>query len=133
MYISDGSGPNLVAVWRSNNLEELIARAALNGVKLYAENEGASVLFEAYDSRARGSIEIFQNGLGILPGTLIRHSTEQNFTGWGLPEPIYFVYPPVAIEFQPSLPPYAVPFGQEGEAWLHAAGDKSPIRTVNHM
>ena len=128
LYITDGSGPNLVALWRSNNLDKLVARAALNGAQLYAENEGASALFEAYDSRARGQVEIREDGLGIIPGTLIRHSIEQDITSWGFPAPIFYVYSPVTIGFRPSISPYDVSAELQGEVWLYDSRAKRPVR-----
>ena len=113
-YIAKGSALNLLAIWRAHGIDKTVKGMALAGTHLFAEGGGASILFEAYDSRARGSVEIFKDGLGILEGTLIQHLTEDSLGDYDLPRPIYVVEPAVAIEFRGSRGPYVVPSGHDG-------------------
>lgn len=116
-YVTGGSAPKLLATWRSIGIEKTIEGMVLGGAHLFAKEEGASSLFEAYDSHAHGSVDIFQDGLGILKGTLIRHLPKDGLENYRLPNPVYIVEPSVAIEFRGDSGPYIVPTGNDGHAW----------------
>jgi hypothetical protein len=138
LYVSDGSAPNALAVWRERGIDKIIKEVALAGTHLFAEAEGASTLFEAYDSLAQGSVsvEVFEDGLGVLKGTLIRHLLRDSLGRYDLPEPIYVVEPAVAVEFRGTSGPYTVPSGNDGCAWRirsqngHPQTAKLPIGLV---
>ena len=128
LYISDGSAQNALAIWRERGIDRIVKEVALAGTHVFAEAEGASTLFEAYDSLAQGSVsvDVFEDGLGILKGTLIRHLIRDSLGRYDLPEPIYVVEPSVAVEFRGTSGPYIVPSWSDGSAWRIRPQDGHP-------
>ena len=132
LYISDGSASNALAIWRERGIDKIIKEVALAGTHLFAEAAGASTLFEAYDSLTPGaaSVDVAEDGLGVLKGTLIQHLLRDSLGRYDLPEPIYVVEPAVAVEIRGARGPYKVPTGNDGDAWRIRSQDGHP-QTVN--
>jgi peptidase E len=76
MYVSGGSTPNLLAVWRTHGIERLLSRAHQTGTILYGSSAGGLCWFHSgltdslgFDGRLRA----FTDGLGLLPGSHCPH------------------------------------------------------------
>jgi len=118
LYMGDGSAPNLVAIWRAQGLDALVKnRVSTSRLSLYAEGDSAAALFQAYDSRATGSLDVHADGLGIFTGSLLRTLSVREAEAYELPKPIYLVKPRIGIMFKSASEPYTIASGDGGNAW----------------
>jgi peptidase E len=130
LYVGDGSAPNLVAIWRAQGLDALVKNGvSTSRLSLYAEGDSAAALFQAYDSRATGVLDVHADGLGIFTGSLLRTLSAREAEAYELPKPIYLVKPRIGIVFKTASEPYKVPSGDSGNAWRvdHRTRERFPL------
>ena len=76
VYVSGGSTPNLLAVWRAHGIDRLLAEAWARGTILCGASAGGNCWFESAvtDSLSLdGSLRPFHGALGLLPGSHCPH------------------------------------------------------------
>jgi peptidase E len=76
IYVGGGSTPNLLAVWRTHGIDDLLRRAWTAGTVLYGSSAGGLCWFESgvTDSLGfDGELHPFTNGLGFLTGSHCPH------------------------------------------------------------
>lgn len=74
VYVGGGNTANLLAVWRAQGLDQILARAWAEGVVLAGISAGMNCWFEASVTDSFGSdLAPLPDGLGLLPGTACPH------------------------------------------------------------
>jgi dipeptidase E len=74
VYVGGGSTANLLAVWRAQGLDEILARAWREGVVLAGISAGMNCWFEGSVTDSFGSdLAPLPDGLGLLPGSACPH------------------------------------------------------------
>lgn len=74
VYVGGGSTANLLAVWRTHGLPEILADAADNGTVLAGISAGMNCWFEASVTDSFGpGLAPLHDGLGFLPGSACPH------------------------------------------------------------
>jgi dipeptidase E len=74
-YVGGGNTANLLAVWRTHGLDELLRDALAEGAVLSGSSAGMNCWFEASttDSFGRAKLAPLHDGLGFLPGSACPH------------------------------------------------------------
>ena len=74
-YVGGGNTANLLAVWRTHGLDELLRDALAEGAVLSGSSAGMNCWFEASttDSFGRSKLAPLYDGLGFLPGSACPH------------------------------------------------------------
>ncbi|MFC1417444.1 Type 1 glutamine amidotransferase-like domain-containing protein [Streptacidiphilus cavernicola] len=73
LYVGGGSTANLLAVWRTHGLDEILREAYAAGVLLCGISAGAACWFEACLTDSFGALAPLPDGLGLLPGSMCPH------------------------------------------------------------
>ena len=74
VYVGGGSTANLLAVWRTHGLPEILAEAADNGTVLAGISAGMNCWFEASVTDSFGpDLGPLRDGLGFVPGSACPH------------------------------------------------------------
>lgn len=74
VYVGGGSTANLLAVWRTHGLPEILAEAADNGTVLAGISAGMNCWFEASVTDSFGpDLAPLHDGLGFVPGSACPH------------------------------------------------------------
>jgi peptidase E len=73
LYVGGGSMRNLLAIWRTHDLDRLLICAWRRGIVLAGISAGAMCWFEGGITRSSGRPEPL-SGLGLLPGSLTVHA-----------------------------------------------------------
>lgn len=76
IYVGGGSMRNLIAIWRTHDLDRILRRAWESGVVLAGLSAGAMCWFEGGVSKSGGRPEATA-GLGMLPGSLSVHDDSE--------------------------------------------------------
>ena len=73
VYVGGGSTANLLAIWRTHGLPDLLREAAANGTVLAGISAGMKCWFEASSTDSFGPLAPLDDGLGFLPGSACPH------------------------------------------------------------
>ncbi|KFE68367.1 peptidase E [Hyalangium minutum] len=73
VFVGPGNTLNMLALWRLHGLDAVLREAWEQGVLLCGMSAGAMCWFEGGLTDSLGTLAAFQNGLGLLPGTLCPH------------------------------------------------------------
>ena len=73
VYVGGGSTANLLAIWRTHGLPDLVREAAANGTVLAGISAGMNCWFEASSTDSFGPLAPLDDGLGFLPGSACPH------------------------------------------------------------
>ncbi|EKU46892.1 MULTISPECIES: peptidase E [Brevibacterium] len=73
VYVGGGSTVNLLALWRTHGVDDVLQRAAASGTILAGISAGANCWFEASSTDSFGPLAPLRDGLGFLPGSACPH------------------------------------------------------------
>jgi len=73
IYVGGGNTANMLAVWRTHGVDELLREAWENGVILTGTSAGANCWFEASVTDSFGPLGPLRDGLGFLAGSYCPH------------------------------------------------------------
>jgi dipeptidase E len=73
VFVGGGNTANLLAVWRTHGVDDILREAWLSGVILAGGSAGANCWFEASTTDSFGPLAPLSDGLGLLPGSFCPH------------------------------------------------------------
>ena len=73
IYVGGGNTANMLAVWRTHGLDDILRDAWNAGVLLCGSSAGAICWFEASVTDSFGGLRPLSDGLGLLPGSMCSH------------------------------------------------------------
>jgi peptidase E len=77
VFVGGGNTANLLAVWRTHGLDEILREAWTSGVVLAGGSAGANCWFEACTTDSFGPLAPLPDGLGLLPGSFCPHYEDE--------------------------------------------------------
>ncbi len=77
VFVGGGNTANLLAVWRTHGLDEILREAWMSGVVLAGGSAGANCWFEACTTDSFGPLAPLPDGLGLLPGSFCPHYEDE--------------------------------------------------------
>lgn len=73
IYVGGGNTANMLAVWRTHGLDDILRDAWTEGVLLCGSSAGAICWFEASITDSFGDLTPLSDGLGLLAGSMCPH------------------------------------------------------------
>ena len=73
LYVGGGNTANMIAVWRVHGLDAILRRAYDAGILLCGVSAGALCWFESGVTDSFGSLDRFDDGLGLISGSFCPH------------------------------------------------------------
>ncbi|WP_220087839.1 Type 1 glutamine amidotransferase-like domain-containing protein, partial [Burkholderia multivorans] len=73
VYVGGGSTVNLLALWRTHGVDDVLRRAAATGTILAGISAGANCWFETSSTDSFGPLAPLRDGFGFLPGSACPH------------------------------------------------------------